>query len=114
MHKEFNCTIPLALEDSFNLLRESGAEIRWRGNSLERKNGFIAWKQGFWALTGTAAITATLDEAKEGETVWKIVVSKPLQLFDPFGLCDKIFSKLDKTWRKNLSSSKKWRKKKLS
>jgi hypothetical protein len=114
MYKEFHCNIPLSLEDSFNLLRQSGADLKWRANSLERKNGFIAWKQGFWALTGTAAITATLNETKEDETSWKIIVSKPLQLFDPLGLCDKIFSKLDKAWQKNLSSSKKWRKKKTS
>jgi len=103
MKKKFNILIPRSVEESFNLLCKSGNDITsWKTNISDLKNGYIEWKQSFMSLTGTSIITATLEQIKENETSVEVIVHKPFQFFDPAKLCDRVFNKLDKTWRKNL------------
>lgn len=103
MMKQFHIQIPLSYKDSFDLLCKSGNDIiSWKTNSTDLKNGYIEWKQSMWSLTGTTGITAQVKESKEKETEVTITVNKPFQLMDPVKLCDKVFRKLDVTWRRNL------------
>jgi len=105
MIKKFHIQIPLSLQDSFDLLCKSGDDIQsWQTNISDFENGYIMWKQFFWSLTGTAAITAKLTQTKEKETSVVIEVHKPLQILDPAKICDKVFRKLDRAWKKNLIS----------
>ena len=105
MIKKFHIQIPLSLQDSFNLLCKSGDDIEsWQTKKSDFEKGYIVWKQKFWSLTGAAAITAKLKQTKEKETSIVIEVHKPIQFFDPAKICDKVFRKLDKAWKKNLIS----------
>ena len=105
MIKKFHIQIPLSLQDSFDLLCKSGDDIQsWQTNKSDFENGYIMWKQLFWSLIGTAAITAKLTKTKEKETSVVIEVHKPLQILDPAKICDMVFRKLDRAWKKNLIS----------
>ncbi len=102
MIKKFHIQIPLPFKDSFNLLCKSGDDIMsWKTNRSDLKNGYIEWKQSFFSLTGTATIVAHLEQTGENETSVDVVVQKPLQFVDPIGICDRVFNKLDKAWKKN-------------
>lgn len=105
MIKKFHIRIPLSFRDSFDLLCKSGEDIKsWQTHKADFDNGFILWKQTFWSLSGTAAITATLEKFKEKETSVAVEVHKPLQIFDPVRICDRIFRKLDRACKKNLAN----------
>ena len=104
MIKKFHIQIPLSLKDSFDLLCKSGDDIMsWQTYKSDFESGFIVWKQTIWSLTGKAAITAKLKKIKEKETFVVIEVHKPLQILDPAKICDMVFRKLDRTWKKNLT-----------
>jgi len=103
MLKKFHIQIPLPLKESFDLLRKSGNTIpSWKTNKFDLKTGYIEWQQSFFSLTGTALITAVLEQKGEKETSVEIAIHKALQFIDPLKICDKVFNKLDKSWRKNL------------
>jgi len=105
MIKKFHIQIPLSLQDSFDLLTKSGDGIKsWQTIKSDFKNGYIMWKQYFWSLTGTAAITAILTQTKEKETSVVIEIRKPLQILDPAKISNLVFRKLDRAWKKNLIS----------
>ena len=106
MIKKFNIQIPLSFEDSFKLLCKSGGTITsWKTSKSDSKEGYIEWKQSLFSLTGSATIIAQLKQTEEEETSVDIVVQKPVQFIDPLGICDRVFSKLDKAWRKTLNNS---------
>ena len=108
MIKKFHIQIPLSLQDSFDLLCKSGNDIKsWQTIKPDFENAYIMWKQFFWSLTGTAAITARLTQTKEKETSVVIEIRKPLQILDPAKICDMVFRKLDRAWKKNLLSFEK-------
>ncbi|MGA7277715.1 MAG: hypothetical protein WBW79_07240 [Desulfocapsaceae bacterium] len=103
MIKRFYIELPLGAEESFDLLRQSGDQIHsWRTNNLDLKNGFIEWKQSFWSLTGTTAILATIEQKKPDRTKIEVIVHKPLQVFDPARICDRVFNKLNKALQNKL------------
>lgn len=103
MIKRFHLELPLNAEKSFELLRQSGDEIdSWRTNNLDLKNGFIEWKQSFWSLTGTTAILATIKQTKPDRSKIEVIVHKPLQVFDPARICDRVFKKLNKKVQQKL------------
>jgi len=108
MIKKFYIQIPLSLKDSFDLLSKSGNDIKsWqtiRSDLSDFENGYIMWKQFFWSLTGTAAITAILTQTTEKETSVVIEIRKPLQILDPARISGMVFRKLDRAWKKNLIS----------
>jgi len=107
MFKTFKLEIPLPLPDSFELLSKSGHDVRgWRTRKADKEEGYIEWKQSFLSFSGTATIIARLEQKKEKKTSVEIAVHKPFQMFDPLGICDKVFYKLDRTWKKNLKSFK--------
>ena len=108
MIKKFHIQIPLSLQDSFDLLCKSGNDIKsWQTIRSDFENDLIMWKQFFWSLTGTAAITAKLTQTKEKETSVVIEIRKPLQILDPAKISDMVFRKLDRAWKKNLISFEK-------
>lgn len=110
MIKTFQITIPLSFKESFELVRKSGEEIAsWSKNSADPANGYIDWKQSFWALTGNTLISAQLKEEKEELTSVIVSVHKPLQVFDPVGICPRVFNKLLKSLEKNVRSSRKYK-----
>lgn len=110
MIKTFQITIPLSFKESFELVRISGKEITsWGENSSDPANGYIDWKQSFWALTGNTLISAQLKEEKEDLTSVIVSVHKPLQLFDLVGICPMVFNKLLKSLKNNVNSSGKYK-----
>jgi hypothetical protein len=103
MIKKFHIIIPLSFKETFGLLSKSGDQIlSWNQFKSDFDNGYIAWKQAFWSLTGHAAITASLTTTREKETSVVIEVHKPLQILDPVKLCDMVFRKFDRILKKNL------------
>lgn len=114
MIKTFQILIPLCFEESFELICRSGDEIAsWKTNSADAANGYIDWKQSFWALTGNTLIAAQLVRKQENKTSVTISVHKPLQVFDPAGICRRVFNKLLKSMERNLTSSDKHKKAKI-
>lgn len=110
MLKTYQIIIPLPQQESFELVRRSGAEIvSWRNNNADEESGYLDWKQSFWSLTGSALITAQLKPETEQETMVTVSVHKPLQVMDPLGICQKIFNKLLKSLEKNISKSEQYK-----
>lgn len=106
MLKTFTMHISLPLEQSYDLFFKSGSQINaWRASNSNPENGYIEWKQSFWALTGTSIIAVQLEQINEQSTSAVISVHKPLQVFDPAGICKKIFKKLLKSLGKCVNQS---------
>ena len=104
MLKKFHLELPLDIDDSFALVRRSGDEIvSWRANNISEKDYYLDWKQSFWSLTGTTLISVMLEAVAEHETKVAVIIHKPLQLFDPVGICYRVFRKLEKSIEKNLA-----------
>jgi hypothetical protein len=104
MLKKFTLTLPLDIEQSYELVRRSGDQIvSWGANRVSPEEFYLEWKQSFWSLTGTSLISVTLEAVGENETKVKVMIHKPLQLFDPVGICYRVFRKLEKSIEKNLS-----------
>ena len=107
MLRKFEFVIPLSLQDSFELIRKSGYDVRsWQTKKSDVENGYLEWKQHLWSFTGSAVIAAHLQQRKENRTSVEISVHKPFQVLDPLGLCNRIFNKLDKAYKKNLKELK--------
>jgi len=106
MIKTFQISVPLSFEECYELIYKSGEEIAsWKTNSADAANGYIDWKQSFWSLTGNTLIAAQLERKQENKTSVTISVHKPLQIFDPIGICRRVFNKLLKSLERNLASS---------
>ena len=104
MLKEYQTKIPLPIEESYELFKETGAHIlSWKLTSFDQKTGYIEWKQQFWALTGAAVVSVRLKRKGKENTRATVCVYKPMQIFDPVGICDKIFSKLDRAVQQKLA-----------
>lgn len=104
MLKKFTITLPLDIDTSYELVRKSGDEIvSWGANNVSPENHYLEWKQSFWSLSGTSLISVTLEAAGDNETLVTVMIHKPLQLFDPVGICYRIFRKLEKSIEKNFS-----------
>lgn len=105
MLKKFTLTLPLDLDTSYELVRKCGDEIvSWGANNVSPENHYLEWKQSFWSLTGTSLISVTLEAVDDNETTVTVMIHKPLQLFDPLGICYRVFRKLEKSIDKNLST----------
>ena len=103
MIKEFTITLPLDLDQSYELVRKSGDQIvSWGAQRVNPEDYYLEWKQSFWALTGTTLISVKLEAVSEDETKVTAMIHKPMQLFDPVGICSRVFSKLEKSIHKNL------------
>lgn len=106
MIKTFQIKIPLSFHESFELIRISGEEIvSWKTNHSDETNGYIDWKQSFWTLTGNTLIAAHIEQENENETSVTVSVHKPLQVFDPVGICQRVFNKFLKSLESNLARS---------
>ena len=104
MLKKFSISLPLDIEQSYELVRESGDQIvSWGANRASPEEFYLEWKQSFWSLTGTTLISVMFEAVGENETKVKVMIHKPLQLFDPVGICYRVFRKLEKSIEKNLS-----------
>ena len=104
MLKKFTLILPLDLEQSYELVRQSGDEIMsWGSQRVSPEDHYLEWKQSFWSLTGTTLISVTLTAVSEKETELTALIHKPMQLFDPVGICYRVFRKLEKSIEKNLS-----------
>lgn len=104
MLKKFTVTLPLDIDTSYELVRKSGDEIvSWGANNVSPEDHYLEWKQSFWSLSGTSLISVTLEAAGENETTVNVMIHKPLQLFDPVGICHRVFRKLEKSIEKNFS-----------
>ena len=104
MLKKFTITLPLDIDTSYELVRKSGDEIvSWGANNVSPENHYLEWKQSFWSLSGTSLISVTLEAAADNETLATVMIHKPLQLFDPMGICYRVFRKLEKSIEKNFS-----------
>ena len=106
MIKTFKLRIALSFEESFDLVRKSGDDIvSWRTNHSDPENGYIDWKQSFWSITGNTLIAARLERLSDDETSALVSVHKPLQIFDPAGICRRVFNKLLASLESNLDGS---------
>jgi hypothetical protein len=103
MIKKFQSEIPLPFEKSHELLVESGKTISsWKLNNSDPNNGYIEWKQSFWALTGTTSIIAVLEKKDETTTSVVVNIHKPMQVVDPIGILNRVYRKLENAWMKKL------------
>ena len=107
MRKNFTLTLPLDLDQSYELVRQSGDQIMsWGSQKVSPEDHYLEWKQSFWSLTGTTLISVMLEAVSEDETKVTAMIHKPMQLFDPAGICYRVFRKLEKSIEKNLSQLK--------
>ena len=105
MLKKFTISLPLDIDNSFELVRKSGDEIvSWGANNVSPEDHYLEWKQSFWSLSGTTLISVTLEASGEKETTVTVMIHKPLQVFDPVGICYRVFRKLEKSIDKNLAA----------
>lgn len=103
MLKKFNITIPLGIEDSYMLVKKSGDEIvSWRASNISEKDHYLEWKQSFWSLTGTTLISVTMEAKSADKTDVTVMIHKPMQVFDPVGICYRVFRKLEKAVERNI------------
>jgi len=102
MFKKFSLQIPLDIDNSFELVKQSGEEIvSWGASSLSEENYYLEWKQSFWSLTGTSLISVTMKRKEDELTDVAVVIHKPMQIVDPLGICYRVFRKLEKAIEKN-------------
>ena len=107
MRKNFTLTLPLDLDQSYELVRQSGDQIMsWGSQKISPEEHYLEWKQSFWSLTGTTLISVMLEAVSEDETKVTAMIHKPMQLFDPARICYRVFRKLEKSIEKNLSQLK--------
>lgn len=105
MFKKFSISLPLDIDQSYELVRKSGDEIvSWGANNVSPEDHYLEWKQSFWSFLGTTLIAVTLEAAGENKTSVTVMIHKPLQVFDPVGICYRVFRKLEKGIEKNLST----------
>lgn len=105
MLKKYTISLPLDIDNSFEMVRKSGDEIvSWGANNVSAEDHYLEWKQSFWSLTGTTLISVTLEATGEKETTVTVMIHKPLQVFDPVGICYLVFRKLEKSIDKNLAT----------
>lgn len=105
MFKKFSISLPLDIDQSYELVRKSGDEIvSWGANNVSPEDHYLEWKQSFWSFLGTTLIAVTLEAAGENKTSVTVMIHKPLQVFDPVGICYRVFRKLEKAIEKNLST----------
>lgn len=104
MLKKFYIELPLEIGDSFELVRRSGDEIvSWGKNNVSEDDYYLEWKQSFWSITGTSLISVKLDPADDSKTLVTVLIHKPMQVFDPVGICYRVFRKLEKSVQNNLA-----------
>ena len=105
MLKKYTISLPLDIDKSFELVRKSGDDIvSWGANNVSPEDRYLEWKQSFWSLTGTTLISVALEATGENQTTVTVMIHKPLQLFDPVGICYLVFRKLKKSIDKNFST----------
>lgn len=103
MIREFQLEIPLPVEKTFKLLERSASGINsWKLNQADAEHYYLEWKQSFWALSGSASIIAVCEGRDRQRTGVRINVCKPIQVFDPFGICERIFKKLERALNEQL------------
>ena len=105
MLKKYTISLPLDIDNSFEMVRKSGDEIvSWGANNVSPEDHYLEWKQSFWSFLGTTLIAVTMEAAGENKTSVTVMIHKPLQVFDPVGICYRVFRKLEKGIEKNLST----------
>lgn len=97
MIKNFEYKIPLNFAESYKILMESGNEIlQWELVDSDKQKGIIEWKQKFWSGLGTSKIKIYLREPRPNNTLATIYVNRPVQILDPFKMCERVYKKLEK------------------
>ena len=104
MFKKFSLQIPLDIDDSFELVKQSGEEVvSWGASSLSEKDYYLEWKQSFWSLTGTSLISVTMEQKNTELTEVTVMIHKPMQMVDPLNICYRVFRKLEKAIERNFA-----------
>lgn len=94
MIKTFEYIFPLSREESFAILDECGSQMsQWVlvGSNVEA--GEIEWKQNAWSFMGFSKIRVYLHETRTDNTLATIYVSRPMQIIDPFKMCDRVYKR---------------------
>ncbi len=104
MKKYFELKLPRSYQDSFKIINESGQEVSgWSLVGADVETGFIEWKQIFWSGYGFAKIIAKLTEIDDQNTLATISVYRPIQVWDPAKICEKLFKKLEREILKKIN-----------
>lgn len=104
MHKIFESKIPLSYQESFKIIQESGQEISdWVLVDSNAESGCIEWKQIFWSGLGFAKIKVELREIENLHTLATTYIFRPIQIWDPAKLCERVFKKLEERIIKNIA-----------
>jgi ribosome-interacting GTPase 1 len=97
MIKNFEYKIPFDLKTSYEIILESGNKIpKWELVSADDKNAIIEWKQKLWSSLGLSRIKVYLTEPRSKNTLVTIYIYRPLQIFDPAKMCERVFKQLKK------------------
>ncbi len=104
MHKKFELELPLSYEESFKIIEESGQEVsEWSLEDSDPETGYVEWKQIFWSAYGFAKIKEELKEIEKQSSLAIISIYRPIQIWDPAKICDKVFKKLERNIVKKMN-----------
>ncbi|MEE4243492.1 MAG: hypothetical protein V2I36_18680 [Desulfopila sp.] len=97
MKKQYTLHLDLPCQESFEIIEKSGNEIdNWKAIATDHEKGCIEWQQSFWSLGGFVKITAVLQEKDKQHTLVTISVFRPIQIWDPGRMCERIFRRLER------------------
>ena len=97
MLRTFKLELALSCEDSFKIIRESGGEVaHWQLIDANPETGRIEWKQSFWTGYGIATIKVELADLENKGTLVTVSIHRPMQIWDPAKICERVFKKLER------------------
>ena len=97
MLKTFKLELALSCQDSFKIISESGGEVaNWQLIDANPETGRIEWKQSFWTGYGVATIKVELAELENTSTLATVSIHRPMQIWDPAKICERVFKKLER------------------
>jgi hypothetical protein len=103
MRKPFEYKLPHTFTDSFELLLKSGNAIpNWKLLKSEIDVGLIEWKQSFWSGLGLSTITVEIKKINQELTLATIIICRPIQIWDPMKMCERVYKKLERKIAENL------------
>jgi hypothetical protein len=95
--KSFKLDLPLPINETYLRLQDRCSKIdKWVLTYENKEEYVIKWSQSFLAATGWSKITANLIKSEQNETIVRVVIHRPLQLWDPAKMCERVFKKFQK------------------